>query len=78
MFVATVTEPMRPAWVTISASRLCCLALSTSWRTPRFSSSRASRSDFSTDTVPTRTGCPFALRSAMSSTDAANLACSVR
>ncbi len=58
MFVATVTECRRPAWATISASRVCCLAFRTSWRTPRFSSARDRRSDFSTDTVPTRQGWP--------------------
>ena len=40
MFVATVTAPGRPAWATISASRKCCLALRTSWGTPRLSSRR--------------------------------------
>ena len=36
MFVATVTACWRPAWATISASRVCCLALSTSWGMPRW------------------------------------------
>src|SRR5207245_2231438 len=58
MLVAMVTAPAWPALATIKASRSCCLALSTSCGTPRFSSNRASRSDFSTDTVPTRTGRP--------------------
>ena len=35
MFVAMVTEFLRPAWATISASRLWCLALSTSCLMPR-------------------------------------------
>ena len=58
MFVAMVTAPMRPAWATISASRLWCLALSTSCLMPRLSSSAESRSLFSIDTVPTRIGRP--------------------
>ena len=49
MLVATVTACRRPAWATISASRKCCLALSTSWGTPALDSSRLSSSDFSTD-----------------------------
>ena len=40
MLVATVTAPRRPAWVTMWASRSCCLALSTWWVMPRFSSRR--------------------------------------
>ena len=36
MFVATVTALSRPAWATICASRVCCLALSTSWGMPRW------------------------------------------
>jgi hypothetical protein len=58
MLVATVTAWSRPAWVTISASRVCCLALSTSWGTPRLVSMRESFSDFSTEMVPTSTGWP--------------------
>ncbi len=41
------------------------------------SSSRDSFSDFSTEIVPTRTGCPASNRSAMSSAAASNLASSV-
>ena len=40
MFVATVTADSWPAWATISASRSCCFAFSTSCGMPRFSSSR--------------------------------------
>ena len=58
MLVATVTAWRRPAWATISASRVCCLAFSTSWAMPRFSSIRLSFSDFSTEMVPTSTGWP--------------------
>ena len=77
MLVAMVTAPSRPAWATISASRSWYLAFSTSCRTPRFLSSADSRSDFSIDTVPTRIGCPFSLRSRMSSTTASNFSRSV-
>ena len=76
MLVATVTPPTRPAWATISASRKCCLALSTSWGMPFFSSSRERCSDLDTEAVPTSTGWPSAWRSTMSSTTAANLASS--
>jgi hypothetical protein len=47
MLVATVTDPMRPAWVTMRASFSCCLALRTEWGMPRFSSWRERNSDFS-------------------------------
>src|SRR5262249_49732797 len=56
MLVAMVTAPWRPAWATISASRSWYLALSTSWRMPRFLRSDDSRSDFSIEMVPTSTG----------------------
>ena len=46
--------------------------------TPRFFSRPDSSSDFSTEVVPTSTGCPSRCRSAMSSTTASNLASSVR
>ncbi len=58
MLVATVTDCRRPAWVTIMASRVCCLALSTSWGMPRWLSWRERYSLFSTLTVPTSTGWP--------------------
>ncbi len=73
MFVATVTWPFRPAIATIDASRSCCFAFSTSCGMPRFFSRAERISDFSTDVVPTSTGCPVACRSAMSSTTAWNL-----
>ena len=59
MFVAIVTEPERPAWTTISASFSWNLALRTTCGTLRFFRSSDSRSDFSIETVPTRTGWPF-------------------
>ena len=77
MLVATVTAPRRPAWATISASRKCCLALSTLCGTPRFSSRRASSSDLATEAVPISMGWPISWRSTMSSTTALNLASSV-
>jgi hypothetical protein len=56
MFVATVTAPLRPASATIEASRSWCLALSTSCLTPLRRNWSERYSDFSTLTVPTRTG----------------------
>ena len=73
MFVATVTAPSRPACATICASRSCCLALRTSCGTPFLRSCADRYSDFSTLTVPTRTGWPFSCRSTMSSTTAVEL-----
>src|SRR5262249_30566112 len=77
MLVAIVTAPSRPAWATISASRSWYLALSTSWRTPRFLRSLESTSDFSIDTVPTSTGWPPSWHLMMSSTTALNFSRSV-
>ncbi|MNS91308.1 hypothetical protein D3C72_1253900 [compost metagenome] len=58
MLVAMVIMPGRPAWAMISASRSCCLALST-W-CGRFSFFRSSSmiSEFSIEVVPTSTGWP--------------------
>jgi hypothetical protein len=78
MFVATVTAPRWPAWATILASSACCFALSTVCGMPLRRIRSDSRSDFSTDTVPTSTGWPFWYRSPMSSTTALNFAASVR
>ena len=78
MLVATVTEPSLPAWAMISASLKCCLAFSTSCLMPWRASMVDSFSDFSTEMVPTSTGWPALLRSAMSSATASNLASSVR
>ncbi len=59
MLVATVTAPLWPAIATILASSACCLALSTVCGTPCCFSRPESSSDFSTETVPTRTGWPL-------------------
>ena len=77
MFVATVTADLQPARAMIIASRSCCFAFKTSCLIPRLVSNPESSSDFSTLTVPTRTGCPFLFRSTMSETTALNLEISV-
>ena len=77
MLVEMVTAPLRPAWATISASRSWCLAFSTLWGMPRFLRSEATTSLFATETVPTRTGCPLALRRSISSQMALNFSRSV-
>ena len=56
ILVATVTAPIVPALAIIAASRSCCLALSTSCAMPFFFNTADSSSDFSTLTVPTKTG----------------------
>jgi preprotein translocase subunit SecA len=76
MLVATVTEPTRPAWATIAASRAWFFALSTSCLMPRLARSLERYSLFSTLVVPTSTGWPDWWRRAMSSTTWPNLACS--
>ena len=58
MLVEIVTDPLRPACATISASRSCCFAFSTLCFTPRFLSRFASRSEVSIEIVPTSTGWP--------------------
>ncbi len=78
MFVATVTAPRWPAIATILASSACTLALRTLCGMPCFFSSAPRYSDFSTETVPTRTGWPLACRSAMSAATASYFASSVR
>ncbi len=78
MLVATVTAPLRPAWATMCASLACSLALSTVCGMPRRLSSPDSRSDFSTEVVPTSIGWPSACRSAMSSMIAEYFESSVR
>src|SRR6266702_1226181 len=45
MFVATVTEPVRPAWATMYASRSCCFAFKTLCGMPRRFRYPDSRSD---------------------------------
>ena len=58
MFVAIVTAPERPAWATIPDSRSWNFAFSVSCLIPRRLSIVERISDFSTLTVPTRTGRP--------------------
>ena len=77
MLVAIVTAPYLPACATIIASRSWCLALSTSCLMPLFFRSLERYSDFSTETVPTRTGCPFLWHSITCSITALNLPFSV-
>ena len=78
MLVAIVTAPVRPACATIAASFSWYLALRTSCLMPRRLSIVDSISDFSTDTVPTRTGRPASCISTISSISALNLAGSSR
>ena len=54
------------------ASASWLIAFSTLCRTPSFLSSFETCSDFSTEVVPTRTGCPFSWHSLISSTTAPN------
>ena len=77
MFVATVTAPLRPAWATTIASRSWFFAFSTLCATPRLFRTFERISDFSIETVPTRTGWPFAFRSMMSSATAFHFASSL-
>ncbi len=58
MLVAMVTIFGRPAWITISASRACCLALSTWCGSFSRSSIEEISSEFSIDVVPSSTGWP--------------------
>jgi hypothetical protein len=58
MLVAMVIIFGRPACATISASRACCLALSTWCGSFAFSSSPEMISEFSIELVPTSTGWP--------------------
>jgi hypothetical protein len=66
MLVAMVITPGRPAWATISASRACCLALSTWCGSFSFVSMPDSSSEFSIEVVPTSTGWPRSWQSLMS------------
>ena len=59
MFVAIVTAPFAPASAIIIASRAWFLAFKTSWRIPLRVRRADKCSDFSTETVPTKTGCPL-------------------
>ncbi len=79
MLVAMVTAPLRPAWATIEASRSWYLAFSTTCLTIGGRESiLESISLFSIETVPTRTGCPFACASRISSTTAFHFSAAVR
>ena len=78
MLVAMVMAPVRPAWATIGASFSWNLALSVSCLIPRRLSISLRTSDFSTETVPTRTGRPASCISTISSMSASNLPFSVR
>ncbi len=78
MFVAMVTLPGWPASAMICASCSWCLAFRTLWGTPWRVSSPESRSDFSIETVPTRTGRPCVCSSLTSSRTAWNFSFSVR
>ena len=77
MLVEMVMRPLRPAWATISASRSCCFAFSTSCGTLRFFSRPDSTSLLAMLTVPTSTGWPFFQRSSTSSQTALNFSRSV-
>ena len=63
ILVEIVTAPYFPACAMISASFSWYLAFNTLCFMPSFLSIAESCSDFSTEMVPTRTGCPFALQS---------------
>jgi len=62
MLVAIVIILGRPAWITISASRACCLALSTWCGSPSFCSIDEMSSEFSMEVVPSSTGWPRSCR----------------
>ena len=78
MLVAMVTAFGRPACATISASRACCFAFSTSCGRSAFARWPDSISEFSIDVVPTSTGCPRSWQSLMSATIAPTFSASVR
>ena len=74
IFVAIVTAPNLPAWAIISASFSWNLAFKTSWAIPSSVKILESNSDFSIDTVPTRTGWFLSCLSFISLATALNLA----
>jgi hypothetical protein len=78
MLVAIVIIVGRPAWATISASRACCLALSTWCGSFSLVSSSDSTSEFSIEVVPTSTGWPRSWQSLMSASIAAYFSRTVR
>ena len=63
MLVARVTEPGCPAWAIISPSLSWFLAFKISCSIPWLVKKMLNSSFFSTEIVPTRTGCPFVLHS---------------
>ena len=73
MLVAIVTIRGRPAWITISASRACCLALSTWCGRPSFASIVEMSSEFSMEVVPSSTGWPRSWQSFTSLDDGLEL-----
>ena len=75
MFVAIVTAPGRPASAIVSPSRSANsgLALRTLWLMPRERRRSDRSSETSTEIVPTSTGWPAALRSAISRSTADHL-----
>ena len=78
MLVAIVMAFGRPACATISASRACCFAFSTSCGRSAFARWPDSISEFSIDVVPTSTGWPRSWQSLMSATIASTFSASVR
>ncbi|SMG62246.1 hypothetical protein BMETH_1015_1 [methanotrophic bacterial endosymbiont of Bathymodiolus sp.] len=62
-----VIEPGIPACSMIWASRSCCLAFSTSCFMLALFSMLEINSEFSTDVVPTKTGCSLLTQSLISS-----------
>ena len=76
MFVAIVTAPNLPACATIIASFSCDLAFNTSCGIRASVNNLLNFSDFSIETVPIKTGCPFAWLAFTSSTTALNFAAS--
>ena len=78
MFVATVTAPLRPGLGDDRSLHFSWFfAFSTLCGTPRWFRTFERISDFSIETVPTRTGWPFAFRSMMSSATAFHFASSL-
>ena len=63
MLVAMVTMPLRPAWATYFGFALVKLGVQDDVRLmPFFFSNSESRSDFSTEVVPTSTGWPVSVQ----------------
>ena len=77
MLVAMVTAPSLPAWATMLASSRCLLAFKMLCAMPLRFRPVDKTSDFSTDTVPTKTGWPLLWVCSMSSTMAMYFSLSV-